>query len=67
VHRILDARFLFLHLGPVAAPTLMMATPPTSFARRSCSFAVVVGRRVLDLRAQLFDTASIAAACPAPR
>jgi hypothetical protein len=36
VHRVLDARFLFLHLVSVAAPTLMIATPPTSLASRSC-------------------------------
>jgi hypothetical protein len=35
------------------APTLITATPPTSFANRSCSFAVVVRRRLLDLVADL--------------
>jgi len=39
VESILNASLLFLELVSVAAPTLMMATPPTSLARRSCSFS----------------------------
>ena len=39
VQRVLDAGLLLLHLDSVAAPTLITATPPTSLARRSCSFS----------------------------
>ena len=39
VHRVLDAAFFSFISVSVAAPTLMIATPPTSLARRSCSFS----------------------------
>jgi hypothetical protein len=40
VHRVLDAGLLLSFISvSVEAPTLMMATPPTSFASRSWSFS----------------------------
>jgi hypothetical protein len=39
VQRVLDAAFFSFISTSVAAPTLMTATPPTSFARRSWSFS----------------------------
>jgi hypothetical protein len=39
VQRVFDAGFLSFISISVAAPTLMTATPPASFARRSCSFS----------------------------
>jgi hypothetical protein len=40
VQSVFDARLLLLHLVSVAAPTLMTATPPASFATRSWSFSL---------------------------
>src|SRR5437868_1286057 len=50
------AFFSFISVS-VAAPTLITATPPTSFEPFLELLAVVVGRRVFDLRADLLDAA----------
>ena len=53
---VVDAVFLLLHLDFVAPPTLITATPPASFAKRSWSFSLVVVRgRFLDLLLDLGD------------
>ena len=39
VQGVLDPAFFSFISVSVAAPTLITATPPTSFARRSCSFS----------------------------
>jgi hypothetical protein len=56
-----------IRLVSVTAQTLMIATPATIRARRSCSFAIVLGCRLLDLRAQLLNEAAIDSVLPAAR
>jgi hypothetical protein len=49
--------FSFISVS-VAAPTWMIATPPTSLAEPLLQLlAVELGRRVFDLRSQLLDAA----------
>ena len=58
MQRVFDARLLLLHLDLGAAPTLITATPPASFATRSWSFSlIVVGGGVLDFLVDLLDAA----------
>ena len=40
VQGVVDPIFALLHLDSVAPPTRMTATPPASFASRSCSFSL---------------------------
>jgi hypothetical protein len=57
VHRVLDARLLLFHLGLRRRPNLDDRDAPDELGEPLLQLlAVVVGRRVLDLRAQLFDT-----------
>ena len=58
VHRVLDARLLFLHLGLGRRPDLDDRHAADQLGEPLLQLlAVVVGRRVLDLRAQLLDAA----------
>ena len=58
VHRILDARLLLLHLGLGGGPDLDDRHPAHELGEPLLQLlAVVVGRRVLDLRAELLDAA----------
>ena len=52
--------FSFISVS-VAAPTLMTATPPASFARRSCSFSLSYSLVVTPICARIWDTRSLMA------
>jgi hypothetical protein len=58
MHRVLDTRFLFLHLGLGRRPDLDDRHATDQLGEPFLQLlAVVLGRRVLDLRAQLLDAA----------
>ena len=64
---VLDAEFFSFISISVAAPTRMTATPPASFARRSCSFSRSKSEVVVSICARIWPTlALIASESPAP-
>ena len=69
VHRVLDARLLFLHLGLGRRTDLDDRDAAHQLGEPLLQLlAVVVGARVLDLRAQLLDAALDGRRrCPRPR